>query len=1381
MTSTLAKVALLAALYFLAGKLGLSLAEPPGYATVIWPPSGIALGMLLACGRGLAPGVFVGSFLLNVLVGHSPQDLPSLREFGLAAGIATGSTLQALVAHALIARWFGLPVRLRQTTDVLKLLVVALPVACMVSASIGVASLYGLAGLPDEQVLANWTTWWSGDMFGVLVFLPLTLLVNGGNLLIWRDRPVRGLQAIGLVLLVLPLGLTFYAWKSLSETHYRQSQSHFETLVNEGEQALNSRLAAYAGAIRGGAGVLQSSEFVSQEEWRTYLDALRLREDYPGMLGLGWIEGDVVTYLEPENVPGAAVGTNIASQPRIREAAQHAARLGVPTLTGSLPLGRDENHGPGFLLLQPVYRANQPLATPEQRRDALRGFVFAPFQARGLFAGLTASLGRRIDVSLHESEAAVAPIFGTQVSKAAPRFSVRRESRTFGAGWQLDWQSTMEFERTQYEGGAHFVLFGGLLFTGLLAVLLVVFGARRQVVDPGEVLPRPWLMPLATFALVAGGSFAAYAMLDNAQDAQVIARVEAETRRLEAELDRTVVSRLQSLRRMAHRWSSGGGTPYLVWRNDARDMVRQMDGLEQLQWLGADFHVHWAEGSRRRGWVQTLDTRSDDRFARQLQDSADRGLTLVTEPLEFEPGESAFNVYVPVTREGRFDGFLVATFSNREFFGDAREAVGNAFAFSVQYGGRNYFIDDQALVNPGWSREGGFKVNEQSWSFTISPTRTFITEQKTLLPRIVLTAGMLIALLSAFLVRYVQVSKLKAERLQASAQALSTSEQRYELALRGMSVGLWDWNISSNDLFLSQRCKDMLCVPADDFVPKFAGFLDRLHADDKVRVEKALSGHLKQQHAFDVEFRMRRDDGEYIWVHIFGQAQYDDEGQAVRMAGSIQDISMARQQQQELVRSGAQLRLLIENTPAAVAMFDTDMRYIMTSRRFMEDYGLGERNIIGKSHYEVFPEIREMPHWLDIHRRAMRGESFDNREDAWTRADGQKEYSSWAIHPWRDAEGNVGGIVMFTEVITARKLAEEALRTSEAMNRAAMDKAPIGKALVSPVGRFLKVNPALCRLLGYTEQELLATDFQAITYPDDLALDMAHLQSLLEGRAVNYQMEKRYLHRDGRVIWIQLSVSVVRRADGEVDFLVSQLQDITGQKIIDRTKDEFVSMVSQELRQPLAAIREVVGEIAATQAGSMSDSLRGKLDQCHHNCEQLGRLVEEILDLETVAAGQMRFDFKDEQIAVITRQAVSVNEAFARITVADIDPDLIVYVDTAKYSQVLSNLLANAARFSAPDSPIEVGAGVHGDWVRIYVRDQGEGIPDEFRARIFGKFAQHDSAPRPRGGAGLGLYITRQMVEQMRGKIGFVSQVGVGSTFWLEFPRVSSRQHRLTA
>jgi len=1416
----LAKIALLAAVYYLTGKFGNSIAIPPGFATVIWPPSGIALGALLAHGRRLAPGVFLGSLLINLDIadiGSAGALLPA--KLLVTVAIASGSTLQALAGHWLIGRWFGLPLRLQRVSEVIRLFAVAGPVACLIAATTGVVSLHYLNDLPVAAMLPNWFSWWIGDVFGIVVFLPLVMAIplRGADGITWRDGALRGMHAIGLMLLVLPLGLTFYAWKFFADSAERQSRAHFETLARESEQAMTTRLASYASAIRSGAGVLQSSQFVSRAEWRRFSETIRLRDDFPGMVGLGWIERvsaerkdrflarvradgaadfnihpeggatmDVVTYMEPEATSGSTLGLDISYETRRSEAVELAAASGLPTLTRPIQLLQDEERTPGFLLLQPVYATDLPLDGPLARRRALRGFVYAPFLARGFLADLSRSQARSLDISISGVGLdAGAPIYSSRITRATPAFSVRRNLRLYGQTWVVTWQSTPEFEQGEYTNSALFVLFGGLLFTGLFGVLLVVVGARRQAVDPRAPIERPWVLPVTTFVLVAGTSLAAYVMLKHAEDMSLSSLVESETRRIESDLDGSARARLQALRRMTHRWETGGGTPYLVWRNDARDYVRQIDGLEELQWVGADYRVQWAEGVRRSGWMENRDIRTNAKLEHELEDSVATGLPLVTEPHETGPDESAFTVFIPVQRAGKFDGFLAGLFSSRGFFKGSLDASG-AFAFSVRYAGVTYFDNDRtAAANPAWTRESAFNVNDKRWSFTIAPTQSFVDTRQTRLPLFVLLAGLLIATLSAILVRYVLVARLKAARVAASADALSASDERYALAMRGMSVGLWDWDVATNALYWSEKFKDIIGVPSADFVPHYREFADRLHPDDRTRVEATLFGHLRGQCPYDVEFRMRRNDGEYVWVHAYGQAKFDDKGHAERMAGSVQDITQKKQQQLAIARSEAQLRLLVENTPAAVAMFDTDMRYILASQRWLQDYRLEGRDIIGMSHYDVFPEIRHMPHWVDIHRRALRGERFDAREDSWARADGSREYNQWSIHPWMDVTGKVGGIVMFTEVITARKVAEANLRTSEEMIRAAMDKAPIGKALVQPDGRFIKVNPALCQLLGYSEAELLANDFQSITHPEDLDADLDNLRALLDGRVVSYQMEKRYFHRDGRTISAQLSVSAVRRESGECNFLVAQIQDITERKAMDRIKDEFVSVVSHELRTPLTSIRASLGLISGMHDPELPAPVRRLVDISSANCERLVLLVNDILDLDKIASGHMRFELSDQALAAITQRAVQANEAYARkldvrIVTEAINPDIVVYVDVDRYVQVLSNLLSNAAKFSPAMAEIEVGAEMRGNCVRVFVRDHGDGIPEDFRGRIFGKFSQADSSSsRQKGGTGLGLHISRQLVEHMNGTIGFVSRVGMGTTFWVEFPCVSPDKVRM--
>ncbi len=1395
MTSYLSKVALLTAAYFLAGKLGSSLAIPPGYASIIWPASGLALGALLAHGPRLAPGVFLGSFLLNLTLDHAPSFTAT--GLALAACMGLGAMTQALIGHWLVTRLFGSPMRLRHSRDVLKLILVAGPLGCVVSASLGVSALGVLTDVAGANVLYNWLTWWAGDVFGVVVFMPLMLaLPRAEALLFWRDRPVRGVHAFGIALLALPLGLTFFAWKSLTESAQRQSQSHFETLAKESEQALTTRLASYASATRSGAGVIQSSVFVSREEWRTFAETLRLREDYPGMLGLGWIEHqpvagglprDVVTYVEPEITNDADLGTDVGLEPRVREAADLAVTTAMPTLTRSLRLRRGESLGPGYLLLQPVFRGNLPLESVEQRRSALRGYVYAPFFARGFWSALTPSQGQRLDVRVSEATGENRLVFDSRATRGAPRFRVDRELPLFGQTWVVSWQSTPQFEESAQSNGAYFVLFGGLLFTGMFAMLLVFLGARRQA-ERGDLIEQPWTLPVATFGLIAAGSIAAYVLLLRADAARMGVLVDAEARRIESSLERASGARLHAVRRMAHRWNGSGAAQFAAWRNDARDLVRQTEGLEELQWIGPDYRVYWAEGAHRNGWLENRDLRANERLLLGLAHSGERGSTFVTEPREFAPGESVFSVYVPVFRGGEFDGFLAGTFSARNFFREVIEAdAERRYSLSVQYGGVAHFDNrERAADKPAWIRQGSFQVSDRPWTFTVIPTRKFADDIRSPLSMLVLVGGLIVATLAALLVRFVLVARQRSTGLSVSTEALKRSEERYELALQGMSVGLWDWNITTNAMFLSQRSKDILAVTSPDFVPRYSGFIARLHPEDRARVEKALFGHLKKQNAFDVEFRARRDDGEYIWLHVRGQAMYGIDGQADRMAGSMQDVTLEKQQDLELERSDRKLRTLIEETPAALAMFDRDMRFMLASRRYIEDFDLEHLDIIGRTIYDVFPEVKGVSKWMDIHQRALRGERFELREDAWTRADGTTDWHEWAIYPWHDAEGGIGGVILFTESVTARKQAEAAQRITEAMNRAAMDKAPIGKALVSTDGRFLKVNPALCQLLGYGETELLAMDFQAITHTDDLEADLAHLRALIEGKTISYQMEKRYTHRDGRVVWAHLSVSVVRKPGGEVEFLVAQVQDITERKVMEQMKDELVSVISQELQGPVAAIRDAL-HTALREGGSLPGPLRQLLADSRMHCDRVAALVDNVLDLQTLSAGTLGLDFKDVPVSFVTEQAVLANGAFARehgvsFSMERIDPSLIVYVDPVRYTQALSNLLSNAVKFSPVGRPVRVGAELRGDWVRITVRDEGPGIPEDFRTRIFSKFTHAEPmASGSKGGAGLGLYVARQLIQQMRGTIGFTSQPGEGTTFWLEFPRVSRDQRHAAA
>jgi PAS domain S-box-containing protein len=229
-----------------------------------------------------------------------------------------------------------------------------------------------------------------------------------------------------------------------------------------------------------------------------------------------------------------------------------------------------------------------------------------------------------------------------------------------------------------------------------------------------------------------------------------------------------------------------------------------------------------------------------------------------------------------------------------------------------------------------------------------------------------------------------------------------------------------------------------------------------------------------------------------------------------------------------------------------------------------------------------------------------------------------------------------------------RHLVLESLKSSEERFRTAMETAPIGNALVTPQGRFLSVNHALCELLGYGEAQLLANDFRSITHPEDVLLDEALVQRCLSGEIDRYRLEKRFYHSSGRIVWALLSVAMVRHGNGEPSYFVAQIQDTTEQREVERLKDEFISVVSHELRTPLTSIRGSVGLVLGAHSAVLPDSAKRFLEIASSNCERLMRLINDILDIEKIVSGNMRFELQPRVVADILRNAVQAAEGYGQ-------------------------------------------------------------------------------------------------------------------------------------
>ena len=272
------------------------------------------------------------------------------------------------------------------------------------------------------------------------------------------------------------------------------------------------------------------------------------------------------------------------------------------------------------------------------------------------------------------------------------------------------------------------------------------------------------------------------------------------------------------------------------------------------------------------------------------------------------------------------------------------------------------------------------------------------------------------------------------------------------------------------------------------------------------------------------------------------------------------------------------------------------------------------------------------------------------------------------------------------------------------------------------------------------------------------------------------ECEWTYINKNATRFPVLLSVTAMHDAQGKVSGFLGIASDISERKKIERMKSEFISTVSHELRTPLTSIRGALGLILGMASAGLSDQARLLLDTANRNSERLTLLINDILDLEKIESGRLEFNFKPLDLIALAEQALAAIEGYAhqhqvRLRIAESPAPAHVLGDEHRLLQVFANLLSNAIKYSPPKGEVEVSIAPRDINYRVSVRDRGRGIPQDFRGRIFQRFAQADSSDtREKGGTGLGLSITKAIVERHGGTVNYTSEEGAGSEFFFDLP-----------
>ncbi|WP_229508100.1 cell wall metabolism sensor histidine kinase WalK [Massilia sp. Dwa41.01b] len=327
-------------------------------------------------------------------------------------------------------------------------------------------------------------------------------------------------------------------------------------------------------------------------------------------------------------------------------------------------------------------------------------------------------------------------------------------------------------------------------------------------------------------------------------------------------------------------------------------------------------------------------------------------------------------------------------------------------------------------------------------------------------------------------------------------------------------------------------------------------------------------------------------------------------------------------------------------------------------------------------------------------------------------------------------------------------------------------------------------NSAAEQMFGWERSEVLGWPMAELLIPERFrpsahkAIDA--VRSTGSSPLFDQHVERIVINRYGVEFPIEMTAGLV--SSGEGAFLAVFLRDISERKKVERMKSEFVATVSHELRTPLTSIRASLSMLSDGIAGELPPDIASLVQIANESCERLVRLVNDVLDLQKIEAGGMHFERHAQPLLPVARQALDSMRAYAdqmgvalRLEGDDGARTLAAAIDRDRLVQVLTNLLSNAIKFTPRGATVTLSLAPHGNCARLAVRDQGPGIPEAFRPRVFQRFAQADGADtRQKGGTGLGLSISKSLVEEHGGTISFETAPGAGTTFLVDLPRAQA-------
>ena len=383
------------------------------------------------------------------------------------------------------------------------------------------------------------------------------------------------------------------------------------------------------------------------------------------------------------------------------------------------------------------------------------------------------------------------------------------------------------------------------------------------------------------------------------------------------------------------------------------------------------------------------------------------------------------------------------------------------------------------------------------------------------------------------------------DRKAAEIELRSTTE-RLEQAMEASNLALWDFDIAAGRVYLDEHWAGIVGGEGGERVAPLADMVQAIHPEDRERVARAAMDTVKgATPRFREEMRIKAVGGEWKWITCRGKVvERNADGWALRAVGTNTDITKRKLAEFALAASEMRYRALFESAPLGIALTNVEGTVIAANETMSRMFGYRLEDLSRINIRSLYGNLAERDVLL---RRVREEHAVHGYELELRRRDGSMFFGSLTVKQLDDGQG--GTMLSMWEDITARKQAQKELQDSEARFRDIVDHSPIGMMISSLDGRVIQANRALCTMLGYERGELEQLSFRDITHPDDRVESEEQFQKLVSGKAPRYQIEKRYLRKDGKPVWTQLTASLLRHVGDASSYVLGQIEDITESRL----------------------------------------------------------------------------------------------------------------------------------------------------------------------------------------------------------------------------------------